>query len=121
MPWSAGPGDEGAPSCSGMNSSLIMQGAEGSREDVNQMVIQPFLNYNLPAGGYLAGTRVGTADWEASSDDRWTVPQGGGFGKLFAIGTQRMHVNLQAYGNVVKPEVGPDWTLGFTLQFVFPM
>jgi hypothetical protein len=37
-------------------------------------------------------------------------------GKLFAIGTRRMNANLQAYGNIVKPDIGPDWTLRFTLQ-----
>jgi hypothetical protein len=52
-----------------MNRSLIMQGSEGNREDVNQMVIQPFLNYNLPAGGYLISAPAVTTDWEASSID----------------------------------------------------
>jgi hypothetical protein len=41
--------------------------------------------------------------------------------ELFAIGVHRMHVNLQAYGNVVEPDIGLAWTPHFTLQFVLPM
>ncbi len=31
-----------------------------------------------------------------------------------------MNVNQQAYGNVVKPDIGLDWMLCCTLPFVFP-
>jgi hypothetical protein len=51
---------------------------DDTRPDVNQMLIQPFLNYNLPAGWYLTASPIITANWKADSDDRWTVPLGGG-------------------------------------------
>jgi hypothetical protein len=88
-----------------MNRCVIMQGAKGSREEVNQLMFQPFLTYNLlslPDGWYPASAPVVTADWETSSDGRWVVPLGGSFGKLFARRRQRMRVNHEAYGNVVK-------------------
>ena len=47
---------------------------DGDRQDVNQMLIQPFVNYNLPDGWYVVTAPIITADWEADSDDRWTVP-----------------------------------------------
>jgi hypothetical protein len=45
---------------------------------------------------------------------------GGGVGKLFRVGTQPINVQLGAYGNVAKPEFGPDWQLRFQIQFLFP-
>jgi hypothetical protein len=50
---------------------------------VSQLLIQPFVNYNLPGGWYLSSVPIITANWEASSGDMWTVPVGGGAGKLF--------------------------------------
>ncbi len=45
---------------------------------------------------------------------------GGGAGKLFTIGKQAMNTRVEAYANVVKPDGAPDWTLSWTLQFLFP-
>ena len=53
----------------------------GARE-VNAMTLQPFFNYNFPGGWYLTTSPIITADWTASSRNIWTVPLGGGFGKI---------------------------------------
>ena len=88
---------------------------------VNAMVLQPFGTINLPAGRYLTTAPILTADWKADkAGDVWTVPLGGGVGKLFRVGTQPINVQLAAYGNVAKPEFGPDWQLRFQIQFLFP-
>jgi len=88
---------------------------------VNAMLLQPFVNYNLPAGWYLTTSPILTADWKADkAGDVWTVPLGGGVGKLFRAGTHPINVQLAAYGNVAKPEFGPDWQLRFQVQFLFP-
>jgi hypothetical protein len=93
---------------------------QSDREYVNQMLIQPFVNYNLPEGWYLTFSPIITANWEAPSDDQWTVPLGGGVGKVFKIGDQMMNASMQTYYNVVSPDFGPEWTLRFQLTFVFP-
>ena len=59
---------------------------------VNQMLLEPFANYNLDNGWYLLSDLVMTANWEADSGDVWTVPLGGGVGKIFKIGEQPMNV-----------------------------
>ena len=46
--------------------------------DVNLSTLQYFINYNLPEGWYLTSTPLISANWEADSDNRWTVPVGGG-------------------------------------------
>jgi hypothetical protein len=88
--------------------------------DVSALLIQPFINYNLPHGWYLNSVPIMTANWEANSDDRWTVPIGGGVGKVQKIGKLPVNFQLGAYGNVVKPDNGPDWQLRFQVQFMFP-
>ncbi len=59
-------------------------------------------------------------NWEANSDDTWTVPFGGGFGKIFKIGNQPLNAQASAYYNVEKPEFGADRQLRLQLRFLFP-
>ena len=54
----------------------------GSGQNVNKAVIQPFVNYNFDKGWYISSVPIITADWEAKSGDKWTVPLGGGIGRL---------------------------------------
>jgi hypothetical protein len=93
---------------------------DDDRPSVNQMLIEPFINYNLDNGWYLISDMILTANWNVSSSQRWTVPLGGGVGKLFKIGNQPINSRLEAYYNVVTPDAGPDWQLVFTFQFLFP-
>ena len=93
---------------------------DSDRSDVNQTLFEPFVNYNLPDGWYLISDIIITANWEASTSNTWTVPLGGGVGKLFKIGEQAMNARTEAYYNVEKPDGAPDWQWGFTIQFLFP-
>jgi hypothetical protein len=88
--------------------------------DVSAFLVQPFVNYNLPHGWYLVTAPIMTANWEAGSGDKWTVPVGGGVGKIFKIGKQAFNAQLQAFGNVTKPDNGADWSLRFQIQLLFP-
>jgi Putative MetA-pathway of phenol degradation len=93
-------------------------GTDGN--NVNEFGAQYFLNYNLPNGWYLYSNATITANWNASTDDRWTVPLGGGIGRIFNIGKQPVNVSLQAFSNVVTPRDGPKWTTIFQFAFLFP-
>jgi hypothetical protein len=88
--------------------------------DVNAMLIQPFVNYNLPHGWYLTTAPIITANWEADGGDRWTVPVGGGVGKIQRFGKLPLNLQLSAFYNVEKPDFGADWQLRFQVQFLFP-
>ena len=88
--------------------------------NVNFFTWQYFINYNLSNGWYLTSAPIITANWEASSGNKWTVPFGGGFGKIFNIGKQPLNGQVQAFYNVEKPKNGPDWQLRLQLQFPFP-
>ena len=93
---------------------------DSDRKDVNQFLLEPFLNYNLDNGWYLITDMIITANWDAPSSQRWTVPFGGGAGKIFKIGNQTINSRLEAYYNVESPDAAPDWNIAFTFQFLFP-
>jgi hypothetical protein len=94
---------------------------DDDRANVNAMTLQPFFNYNLPEGWYLTTSPIITANWEADSNNRWTIPVGGGVGRLFKIGHQPVNAQISAYYNVDTPEEGgADWQLRSQLQFLFP-
>lgn len=90
------------------------------RTSVNQTLLQPFVNYNLPDGWYLSSSPVITANWSANSSQRWSVPIGGGGGKIFKIGDQPINASLQAYNYVEGPRAGPRWAVRFQVQLLFP-
>jgi hypothetical protein len=100
--------------------SNVWSFAGSGDQDINLFTWQYFINYNLPKGWYLSSAPIITANWEAESGDQWTVPFGGGFGKIFRIGKQPMNAQIQAFYNVEKPTHGADWTLRIQLQFLFP-
>jgi len=87
-------------------------------DDVNLFTWQYFVNYNMKGGWYLTTSPIITANWEASSD-KWTIPVGGGFGRVFRIGNQPINAQAQVFYNVEKPGTG-DWQLRTQLQFMFP-
>ena len=103
-----------------VNNQWSFAGAN-DRDDVNQMLIQPFVNYNIADGWYLVSAPIATANWEADrSKDIWTVPVGGGVGRLFRLGKLPINMSLQAFDYVEKPEFGADWELRAQVQFLFP-
>jgi len=86
----------------------------------NNGLIQPFVNYNFPGGFYLVSGPILTVDWKADSGQQWTVPLGGGIGKIFHLGKLPVNTTLQAYYNVVHPDNGANWQLRAQVQFMFP-
>jgi hypothetical protein len=88
---------------------------------INFFTLQPFVNYNFDGGWYATTAPIITANWEADNDHKWTVPLGGGFGKIFKIGKQPINAQLSLYNNVVTPDdFGAEWQVRAQLQFLFP-
>jgi len=87
--------------------------------EINLFTWQYFINYNFPSGWYLTSAPIITANWEASSGNKWTIPFGGGFGKIFKIGNRPVNLTVQYYKNVETPDVGADsqFRLAFTLLY----
>ena len=51
------------------------------------MITMPTMSYN----------------WEADSDEAWTIPIGGGIGKIFRFGGMPVDLRLSAYMNIEAP------------------
>lgn len=93
---------------------------DSDADDVNFLSFQYFINYNFENGWYLTSTPTITADWEADEDERWTVPFGGGVGRLVRFGKQPVDFKLQAFWNAEKPDGGAEWALQFQVKLLFP-
>ncbi|MDX1431006.1 MAG: neuromedin U [Gammaproteobacteria bacterium] len=125
--WGLGPTavvlhlDKGSPWVYGaLVNNVWSLGGSGDSPSYNNFLLQPFLNYNFKGGLYLTSAPIVTADWEADSDQRWTVPLGGGVGKIFHFGRLPVNTQLSAYYNVEHPDDGADWQLRVQVQLLFP-
>lgn len=125
--WGLGPTavvlriEQGSPWVYGALFNNVWSVGNGDSSSYNKGLIQPFLNYNFPEGIYLTTSPVITANWKADNDNRWTVPLGGGVGKIFHIGKLPVNTQIGAYYNVVTPEDnGAEWQLRFQVQLMFP-
>ena len=81
------------------------------------------MNYNLDQGWFVTTSPVLTANWEADGvDDKFTVPVGGGAGRLVRLGSVPVSLQLEAFYNVVRPrdDTTADWQLRLQVQFLFP-
>jgi len=125
--WGAGPSvvvlhmDHGSPWVYGVlvnNIWSLSSSKQGG--SYNNALIQPFLNYNFKGGAYFTTAPIITADWKAESSERWTLPIGGGVGKIFHLGELPVNTQISAYYNAVRPDFGANWTLRLQAQFMFP-
>jgi len=93
-----------------------------NRRDVNSLLLQYFVNYNLKEGWYLTSQPIVTADWKAPSGQRWVAPFGGGFGRVFRIGNQPINGQVAAYYNSIRPDEAayPGWSVRFQIALLYP-
>jgi hypothetical protein len=86
----------------------------------DNFLTQVFLNYNFgKTGTYLVSSPIITANWRTGD---WVVPLGGGIGQIFKMfGNQAVNAQVQAFYNVAHPEkLGPEWSIRFQVQLLFP-
>jgi len=93
---------------------------DSARADVSRGLLQYFIVRQLGNGWYVNMAPIITVNWKAASGQKWLVPLGAGGGKLVFLGKLPVNVQSQAYYNVVKPDVGPDWQLRVQLQVLLP-
>ncbi|MGB5172154.1 MAG: hypothetical protein WBN69_12035 [Eudoraea sp.] len=126
--WSAGPAlifmvNPGPWVLGFLASNLWSYAGDPDRSEVNAMTLMPFVNYNFgKTGWYLSSVPIITADWEATSGNKWVVPLGGTIGKLKRVGKVGLPINIQAgaFYNVVSPEIGPKWSTRVQVQILLP-
>lgn len=92
-----------------------------SRPDTKQMNLQPIINFFIHGGwnvGYSGNILV---NWEAPSNNRWTVPIGLGVGKVVKFGRLPVKISLAGQYMVTQPDpVGQRWNVQIQLTPVLP-
>ena len=92
----------------------------GSRPPVNQMLNQYFITYQIKKGWYVTSSPIITANWRASSGNVWTVPFGGGVGRVMKLGFQPVNLLAEFFGNAVYPAGTSSWSMRLAIVFLFP-
>lgn len=87
--------------------------------DINLSTLQYFINYNTP-NYYINTSPTMSYNWEADSNNAWTIPLGLGIGKIFRFGEKPVDMRLSAYWNAEKPEGAAEWFVEFQIKFLFP-
>jgi len=123
--WSIGPSivvleQPGKWTLGALVNNVFSFAGQSSRPDVNQMVFQYFINYNLQHGWYITWQPTLTANWEATNGGRWVVPFGGGIGRIMKLGFQPVNLTAQVYGNAVHPPGASPWGMRLQIAFLFP-
>ena len=125
--WGLGPSfvvlhlDKGSPWVYGVLVNNVWSLSSSSdAPSYNNGLIQPFLNYNLPDGAYFTSAPILTVNWKAEGSQQWTIPIGGGVGKIFHFGKLPVNMQLSAYYNVVRPDDAANWQIRAQAQFMFP-
>jgi hypothetical protein len=91
------------------------------RNDVNFMLWQVFINYNLKNGLSISYSPNITANWNAEAKDVWTFPLGIGLTKMLPLkGGKAMTLIGQYYYNIVRPDIGPEQSLRFQINYAIP-
>ena len=90
---------------------------DDNRNDVNLTDIQYVLrNRVTPETNIGFGPNI-QANWDADSDNRWTVPVGIGGDTLVKFGPLPVKLGLEAYYNVVSPDdIGPEWQISLYVR-----
>jgi hypothetical protein len=113
-------------------SNLFSVAGSAHRPSVNQMVLQYFVNYNLNKGWYVTTSPIVTANWNstgtgeaATGDDTtggntWTLPFGGGVGRIMRLGFQPVNLSGAFYVNAIHPQGGSPWNMRLQIALLYP-
>jgi hypothetical protein len=92
----------------------------GDTTKTNQLLVQPFVNYNFGKGWALSSVPIITANWEAESGQQWTVPLGLGLMRTTKFSGRPLVVGVHYYYNVVRPDTAPSSQVRFMLVLLYP-
>lgn len=93
--------------------------AGNSNVGLNFFYSQVFVVKNIKKGWYVNTAPIITANWEAPSDNQWTIPVGAGFGKLFKIGKLPLNGQVGFY-KFIESSMNADYQFRAQLVLLFP-
>ena len=102
------------------NQNLVTYAGNNDREDVNVSIIQPIVNFSLPDHWSIGTSEMNiTYDWE--KDDWTAIPLGVKLAKLVKFGRLPVQFSGAYEYNFANDYVAPEWTVNFTVKFLFPL
>jgi hypothetical protein len=124
--WGSGPSaaflhkDQGPWVFGAVVNNIWSIGGPPSSDSTNALFLNPIVNYHFDDAWSVGSSPEITTNWIASGG-KWTVPVGGGFGKLFRVGGQAVKVDIDSYYNAIRPTASKEtWLVQLKLTFVFP-
>jgi hypothetical protein len=94
---------------------------DDDRDSVNLTDVQYVLRYRVtPMTNIGFGPNI-RINWDADSDNKWSVPVGLGADTLVKLGPLPVKIGFEAYYYVEKPDdFGPEWQIRFLFVPVIP-
>ncbi|MEA3301695.1 MAG: neuromedin U [Pseudomonadota bacterium] len=123
--WSAGPAAVFFSSPGNWVLGVVVENiwsfaGDSDAADVNVFSAQIAVNYKLKNRWYLTSSPLISANWEAEKENRWTVPLGGGIGRVFKFKKMAVAIDVGAYYNVESPRLANQWYSQVLVSFLFP-
>ena len=124
--WSAGPAARFVYrtdkwNLGALGGQLWSFGGDSSRNDISQLLVRGAIRRKLSDDWFFVSAPVITANWKVEKGQKWLIPLGGGFGRLFSVNNGNWAWSVQAYYNVVKPDGAPNWVLRFAVISAIPL
>lgn len=92
-----------------------------NRSDVSKLNLQYFIYRQLPDLWQVTMSPNITANWEAPSENRWTVPIGLGVSKTIFMGKVPVRWAIEVQKSIVQPDAfGMDWNIRLSITPVIP-
>lgn len=91
------------------------------RNSVSKLNLQYFIIRQLPNMWQVSMSPNIVANWEAPSDNRWTVPIGLGVSKTMFMGKMPVRWGIEVQKSIIQPNAfGMDWNIRLSITPVIP-
>lgn len=102
------------------NQNIFSFAGDSERDDVGVSILQPIINISLPNKWSVGVSEMNvTYDWEKST---WTsLPLGIKVNKMVRLGKMPTMFSGSYEYNFQDDNVAPEWTVNFTVKFLFPL
>jgi hypothetical protein len=97
--------------------NLISFGGDPNRAGVNQMILQPFVSYQLGKGWFVRSQPQMVFDWKTQKQ---LLPLDLGAGRVFKIGSQNVSCFVEGFRNVSYDGPGPKYGFMFGVTLLYP-
>lgn len=88
-----------------------------TQPNVNALVLQPFLTYQLDHGWFIRSQPQMLFDWKTGKQ---LVPLDLGLGRVFKIGRQNLNCFVEGFWNVSHDGPGPSYGVTFGVSLLYP-